>query len=84
MKPRQALLRSFALTAFLFGLLVWVYVVAIQITHPEWLYEPFSHVGVFPFDWRLDEVGMFAFGVSAVGFLWWQVQLNMKCSDNCS
>jgi hypothetical protein len=54
----RALMRAIALTTFLFGLLVWVYVIVIQVTHPEWLAEPFSHVDYFPFNWRLDEVGM--------------------------
>jgi hypothetical protein len=59
---------------FVFGLLVWVYVVAVQITHPEWLYEQFSHVEFPPFNWRLDEVGMIAFAVSAFGFFVWQLE----------
>ena len=75
---RRGLLRAAALTAFVFGLLVWVYVVVIQVTHPEWLVEPFSHVDVFPFDWRLDEVGMAAFAVAAVGFLVWQIETNAR------
>ena len=75
---RRGLLRAVALTAFVFGLLVWVYVVVIQVTHPEWLVEPFSHVDVFPFDWRLDEVGMAAFAVAAVGFLVWRIEMNAK------
>ena len=75
---RHGLLRAVALTAFVFGLLVWVYVVLIQVTHPEWLFEPFSHVDVFPFDWRLDEVGMASFAVAAVGFLVWQIEMNAR------
>jgi len=66
------------LTAFLFGLLIWGYVIIIQVTHPEWIYLPFSHVNYFPFNWRLDDVGMAAFGVSAVGFLVWQIELHTK------
>ena len=46
---------------------------SIQITHPEWLPEEFSHVGFPPFNWRLDEVGMLAFAVAAVGFFLWQL-----------
>jgi len=72
------LIRVIALTAFLFGLFVWAYVVLIQVTHPEWLYAPFSHVNYFPFNWRLDEVGMTAFAVSAIGFLVWQIELHTK------
>lgn len=75
---RLALGRAVALTGFLFGLLVWGYVVVVQITHPSWVVEPFSHIDLFPFNWRLDEVGMAAFALSAAGFLLWQVQLNMK------
>jgi len=78
MVRKRGLLRAVALTAFVFGLLVWVYVVVIQVTHPYWLYEPFSHVNIFPFNWRLDEVGMVAFAVAAVGFLVWQIELNGK------
>jgi hypothetical protein len=72
------MLRSVALTAFVFSLLVWVYVVAIQVTHPQWLGERFSHVDIFPFNWRVDDVGMIAFAVAAVGFLVWQIELNAK------
>ena len=72
------LLRVIALTMFLFSLLVWVYVVVIQVTHPEWLTEQFSHVNYFPLNWRVDEVGMVAFALAAVGFLIWQIELSMK------
>jgi len=75
---RNGMVRSVALTAFVFGLLVWVYVVVIQVTHPEWLSEPFSHLDVFPLNWRLDEVGMAAFAVAVVGFLGWQLERNVK------
>ena len=75
---RHDLLRVIALTAFLFGLLVWTYVIVIQVTHPDWLTASFSHINYFPFDWRLDEVGMSAFAVSAVGFLVWQIELQRK------
>jgi len=70
---RHILLRPVALTMFVFGLLVWFYVILIQITHPEWLASQFSHVGFPPFNWRLDEVGMLAFAVAAVGFFLWQL-----------
>lgn len=75
---KQAVGRALALTAFVFGLLVWGDVVVIQVSHPEWLSEPFSHVDIFPFNWRLDEIGMAAFAVAIIGFLFWQIQLNMK------
>ena len=74
MPQRRVTLRPFALTLFVFGLLVWLYVVAIQITHPEWLPEQFSHVAFPPLNWRLDEVGIIAFAVSAFGFFVWQLE----------
>ncbi len=66
-------LEAVALTMFVFGLLVWLYVIAVQLTHPEWLRAPFSHIDFPPFNWRVDEVGILAFGVAAVGFLVWQL-----------
>ena len=72
------MLRPFAVTMFVFGLLVWLYVVAIQITHPEWLGSPFSHIGLPPFNSRLDEVGIVAFAVSAFGFFLWQLETKSK------
>jgi hypothetical protein len=59
---------------FLFGLLVWLYVVVIQLTRPDWLYEPFSHIQFLPFNLRLDDVGIFAFAISALGFFIWQLE----------
>jgi hypothetical protein len=67
-------LRPIALTMFIFGLLVWLYVVAVQITHPEWLPLQFSHLDFPPLNWRLDIVGIIAFAVSAFGFFVWQLE----------
>jgi len=78
MVPKRAVERAAVLTVFVFSFLVWIYVVVIQVTHPEWLARPFSHVPIFPFNWRLDEVGMAAFAVAAIGFFLWQIQMNMK------
>ena len=75
---RRELLSVIGLTAFLFGLLVWAYVVLIQVTHPEWLYGPFSHVNNFPFNWRLDNVGMTAFATSAIGFFLWKLEAHSR------
>lgn len=68
------LLHPVALTMFVFGLLVWLYVIAIQITHPDWLPMEFSHLNFPPLNWRLDEVGIIAFAVAAVGFFLWQLE----------
>jgi hypothetical protein len=69
----KAVVRALALTTFVFSLLVWLYVILIQVTHPEWLPYQFSHLDYPPFNWRLDEVGMVAFGLAAIGFFVWRV-----------
>jgi len=75
MDPKQRLtfFEPLALTMFVFGLLTWAYVVAIQITHPDWLSSPLAHYDVPPFNWRLDDVGMIAFAVAAFGFFTWRL-----------
>ncbi len=72
MKLSEAL-QAFFLTLFLFGLLVWVYVVTIQITHPIWLSKGFTHIDLFPLNVRVDVMGIVAFIVSAVSFFLWQL-----------
>jgi len=67
-----------SLTAFLYSLLVWLYVVTIQITHTSWVYQPFSHINYFPFNSRMDEIGIGAFALSACGFLIWQIELHKE------
>lgn len=69
-KPLQAL----ALTMFVFGLLVWLYAVAVQFNRPDWLPVPFSHHDVPPFNMRLDDLGMLSFAVAAFGFFVWQLE----------
>lgn len=67
-------LRPVALTLCVYGGLVWLYVVAVQLIHPEWLALPLSHINFPPFNWRVDEIGMLAFAVSALGFFVWQLE----------
>ncbi len=59
---------TFSKTAFLFGLLVWFYVIAMQIAHPEsvsWTFTYWLRI-------RMDFVGELAFVISLIGFLIWQ------------
>ena len=58
----------------MFVLLVWVYVLATQLSHPDWVYEPFSHLDFPPFNLRVDDVGIMAFAVSAFGFFFWRLK----------
>jgi len=78
MIAKLAVARAVFLTSFVFGLLVWGYVVLVQLIYPQWISAPFSHVNVFPFTWRLDDVGMAAFAIAAIGFFLWQVLVNLR------
>jgi hypothetical protein len=73
-KPLRENAEEIGLTMFLFGLLVWLYVIAVQLLHPDWVSEPLSHLGFPPFNWRVDDVGMLSFAVSAIGFLTWRIE----------
>jgi hypothetical protein len=73
MKLRTEKRRAILSTLFLFGLLTWVYVVILQMAHPEWLSEPLSHINVFPFNVRVDVTGMAAFVVSVLAFFFLQL-----------
>jgi hypothetical protein len=70
----------------MFGLLVWGYVVIIQVTHPEWLPDTFAHHAFPPLNWRLDDVGMIGFAIAPLGFLMWYLSrahlLNSKPRKN--
>ena len=70
---RHDFVRSAALTMFVFGLLVWFYVTVIEVTHPDWLSDPLTHIDLPPFNWRVDETGMIAFAVAALGFFVWRL-----------
>ena len=55
---------------FLYGLLGWIYGVLIQLTHPQWLPLPLSHLALWI---RIDTFTMLSFAVSAVGFIIWRI-----------
>lgn len=73
-------LEPVALTMFVFGLAAWLYVVGIQITHPEWLSAPLAHYGVIPFNWRVDDVGILSFAIAGFGFFVWRLQSKSRQS----
>jgi len=64
-------LDALGLTIFIFGILLWSYSVAIQITHPEWLTDTLTHHPIPPLNWRVDDLGIVGFGVAPLGFLIW-------------
>jgi hypothetical protein len=80
-KPLRDNAEEIGLTMFIFGLLVWLYVIGLQFVHPYWITGRFSHLRFAPFDWRLDDVGIVSFAVSAIGFLIWRIETK-KSSAN--
>lgn len=68
------------MTMFVFGLLEWFYVVVVQVTHPEWLPATLTHYDVPPFNWRVDDVGIVSFAISAFGFFLWRLEAERKAS----
>ena len=70
----SALLSAF----FLFGLLTWLYVIAVQMAHPDWLPLSLTHIHIFPLNLRVDVTGIVAFVVSAVSFFFLQLTSKRK------
>ena len=67
-KNKLKLITILSKTAFLFGLLVWIYIIAMQIAHLEsvsWTFTYWLQI-------RMDYVGEIAFIISIIGFMIWQ------------
>ena len=60
-------------TLFVFGLLGWLYGVAIQITHPEWLRIQLT---LFTPWLRVDLFAIISFILSVIGFIIWRYVRN--------
>ena len=61
-----------------FSFLTWLYVVAVNFTHLEWLAMPLTHVNVFPLNLRTDTVGIVSFVVAGVSFFLLGVTVESK------
>ena len=66
----MSVLRVLGQFLFLYGLLGWIYGVLVQLTHPEWLPFPLSHLTLWI---RVDTFAMLSFVISAFGFLVWRL-----------
>ncbi len=66
----MSVLRVFGQFLFLYGLFGWIYGVLVQLTHPEWLPLPLSHLILWI---RVDTFTMLSFIASAFGFLVWRL-----------
>lgn len=84
MKLRTETRRSLLYTLFVFGLLIWIYVVILQVAdlflNLGLMSAPLTHIDVFPFNLRVDVTGMVAFVVSALAFFF--LQLTPKRGKN--
>jgi hypothetical protein len=63
---------------FFFGFLAWVDGVVIQITHPNWLPMPVSHL----LNVRTDTFTIAMFFVSALGFFIWRVVAELTKAEH--
>lgn len=63
---------------FFFGFLAWLDGAVIQITHPEWLPLPVSHLLL---NWRTDNFTIAMFFVSAFGFFLWRIIAELTKSE---
>jgi hypothetical protein len=66
--------KVFGQVFFLYGLLSWIYGVIIQLTNPQWLPLPMSHLTLWL---RTDTFTILSFFVSAIGFLVWRLCAEM-------
>jgi hypothetical protein len=74
MIDKQKLFIIFFKTLFFYSLLVWLYVTAMQIVHPDsvsWTFTEWFRI-------RMDIVGETAFVSSLIGFLIWQYLKSKK------
>jgi predicted membrane protein len=62
----ERIIKVFGETLFFFGLIIWLYGVAIQITHPEFLTTTLSHL----ITWiRVDTATILGFIMAIIGFI---------------
>jgi len=74
MTDKQKLFVIFFKTLFFYSLLVWLYIIAMQIAHPDsvsWTFTEWLRI-------RMDIVGETAFVGSLIGFLVWQYLKSKK------
>ena len=70
------LIGEVAFTGFLLGLLVWGYIVGVNLVHPEWLPLPLTHYVDAPvLGWRTDDVGIFSFIIAGFSLTIWRISI---------
>jgi len=64
------IIKALSFTLFVFGLLGWLYIVAIALVHPQTLSRQLTHFAPWP---REDTFGVISFIVSFVFFFIWKL-----------
>jgi len=80
-KRKRIILLSIFDTIFIFGLIVFLYVVGISYFQPYWLDKQVFHLqeGISWLDWlRNDTLGVIAFVASVLGFFFSRILRNQK------
>jgi hypothetical protein len=53
--------------------MIWLTAVVTQLIDYRRVYLPVSDINIPPLNWRLDNAGILAFALSAIGFFLWQL-----------
>ncbi len=75
---RSIVIKVIGEVLFIFGLLGWIYGVAIQFHHPESLTYPFSHFTPWL---RVGTFTILSFLISALGFFIWRLSAELQPSE---
>jgi hypothetical protein len=71
----RKIVKAASFTLFIFGLLGWLYIVAISLVHPETLTTQLTHFAPWP---REDTFGAVSFAVSFISFFIWNLVKDNK------
>ena len=66
----RKIVQAASLTLFIFGLLGWLYIIAVTLVHPETLTIQLTHFASWP---REDTFGIVSFAVSFISFFIWNL-----------
>ena len=71
----RKIIKVASFTLFIFGLLGWVYIIAVVLVHPETRTTQLTHFATWP---REDTFGIVSFAVSFVSFFIWNLVKDNK------
>ena len=71
----RKIVKAASFTFFIFGLLGWLYIVAVALVHPETLNIQLTHFAPWP---REDTFGVVCFAVSFISFFIWNILKDKK------